>query len=143
MSRADTTRGDGAGDPPVKTEPPYKIGDLAAELHITTRAIRFYETKGLIAPRRVGGARTYSQRDRARLLLILRGKRLGFTLGEIGEYLDLYEADPNHARQIQHLLDKVDKSIDDLNQKRTDIEHTLRELKDVRDKCIRALEKRS
>src|SRR5207244_125075 len=72
----------------------YTIGELADELNVTTRAIRFYEAKGLIAPARRGVARSYSRRDRARLMLILRGKNLGFTLEEIAQYLMLYDADP-------------------------------------------------
>src|SRR5262245_42842132 len=72
----------------------YTIGGLAEELKLTTRAIRFYEAKGLIAPARRGVARSYSRRDRARLKLILRGKNLGFSLEEIAQYLKLYDADP-------------------------------------------------
>lgn len=71
----------------------YTVTELAAELGMTARAIRFYEDKGLITPQRAGTTRVYSSRDRARMILILRGKRLGFSLGTIREYLDLYDAD--------------------------------------------------
>src|SRR5215510_2708398 len=86
----------------------YTIGELAEELAVTTRAIRFYEAKGLIAPARRGVARSYSRRDRARLMLILRGKNLGFTLEEIARYLALYDADPTQMAQTQMLLARVE-----------------------------------
>ena len=75
-------------------EPLFTVGELAAELEVTPRALRFYEDRGLIQPRRAGQNRIYTRRDRARLILILRGKRLGFSLAEIKEWLDLYDADP-------------------------------------------------
>jgi DNA-binding transcriptional MerR regulator len=120
----------------------YSIGDLAGEFAISTRTIRFYEIKGLIAPRRVGANRVYSKRDRARLLLILRGKRLGFSLDEVAEYLNLYDADPNHIAQTRLLLQKVENAIADLEQKRQDIEKTLGELKEIRQLAIRKLKGR-
>ena len=86
----------------------YTIGELADELEVTTRAIRFYEAKGLIAPARRGVARSYSRRDRARLRLILRGKNLGFSLEEIAQYLTLYDADPTQITQTQMLLARVE-----------------------------------
>ena len=76
----------------------YSVAELAKELDITTRTLRFYEDRGLIAPQRVGTARIYSRRDRARMIMILRGKRLGFTLREIKDYLDLYDLDHNKRR---------------------------------------------
>ena len=79
------------------TERLYSIGELAQELEVTTRAIRFYEAKGLIAPVRRGVHRSYSRRDRARLRLILRGKNLGFTLEEVAQYLRLYERLTGHT----------------------------------------------
>jgi DNA-binding transcriptional MerR regulator len=110
----------------------YSIGDLAGEFAISTRAIRFYEIKGLINPRRVGANRVYTRRDRARLLLILRGKRLGFSLDEVAEYLNLYDADPHQMAQTRMLLQKVEMAIGDLEQKQQDIEKTLQELRDLR-----------
>ncbi|MBI1384867.1 MAG: MerR family transcriptional regulator [Rhizobiales bacterium] len=117
----------------------YSIGQLADDLSVTTRAIRFYESRGLLSPGRQSGARFYGRRDRARLMLILRGKRLGFTLEEIGEFLDLYDADPTQKLQLQHLLAKVDAAIADLGSKLADITRTLGELEDVRTKVVEAL----
>jgi DNA-binding transcriptional MerR regulator len=121
----------------------YSIGDLAGEFAISTRAIRFYEIKGLINPRRVGANRVYTRRDRARLQLILRGKRLGFSLDEVAEYLNLYDADPNQMAQTRLLLQKVETAITDLEQKRQDIEKTLSELQDLRRLAIAQLKGRA
>ncbi len=85
----------------------YTISDLSKEFEITTRTIRFYESRGLISPERIGTSRRYSRRDRARLILILRGRNLGFTVEDVGEYLALYDADPGQQAQTQLLLDKV------------------------------------
>src|SRR5487761_886183 len=84
----------------------YSIGDLAGEVGVSPRAIRFYEDQGLLAPCRIGGNRVYSGRDRARLQLILRGKRLGFALADIRELLDLYDVDRNHLEQLRATLIK-------------------------------------
>jgi DNA-binding transcriptional MerR regulator len=120
----------------------YTIGELAEELSVTTRAIRFYETKGLIAPARRGIARSYTRRDRARLRLILRGKNLGFTLEEIAQYLKLYDADPAQIAQTQMLLARVERAIDDLQTKRADLDRSLKELKDIRSQCTSHLKGR-
>ena len=117
----------------------YTIGELADELEVTTRAIRFYEAKGLIAPVRRGVQRSYSRRDRARLRLILRGKNLGFTLEVIAQYLQLYDADPAQIAQTQLLLVRVDDAIEHLQVKRADLDRTLRELKEIRGQCIEHL----
>ena len=117
----------------------YAIGELADEFEVTTRTIRFYESKGLIAPARRGVARAYSRRDRARLKLILRGKNLGFSLEVIAEYLKLYDADPAQIAQTQMLLGRVDQAIEDLQVKRTDLDRTLKELKDIRGQCVEHL----
>jgi DNA-binding transcriptional MerR regulator len=119
----------------------YTIGELADELQLTTRTIRFYEAKGLITPARRGAARCYGRRDRARLKLIMRGKNLGFSLEEIGHYLKLYDADPSQIAQTQLLLSRVEIAIVDLQDKRTDIERTLRDLKDIRAQCVAHLER--
>jgi DNA-binding transcriptional MerR regulator len=120
----------------------YTIGELAAELGVTTRTIRFYESKGLIAPARRGVARSYSRRDRGRLKLILRGKNLGFSLEAIAEYLKLYDADPAHIAQTQMLLNGVEEAIESLQTKRTDLDRTLKELRDIRVQCIEHLKKK-
>jgi DNA-binding transcriptional MerR regulator len=119
----------------------YTIGELASEFEITTRTIRFYESKGLIAPARRGVARAYSRRDRGRVKLILRGKNLGFSLDVIAEYLKLYDADPAQIAQTQMLLARVDQAIEDLLAKRADLERTLKELKDIRGQCVEHLKK--
>lgn len=129
----------GPGEDPDRL---YSIGDLADELAITTRAIRFYEAKGLIAPVRRGAQRSYSRRDRARLKLILRGKNLGFTLEEVAQYLKLYDADPSQIAQTQMLLTRVERAIEDLQAKRADIERTLKELKEIRAQCTEHLSAR-
>ena len=117
------------------------IGEIAKYHGITTRTIRFYEAKNLITPRRIGNARAYDRRDRARLSVILLGKRLGFSLEEISEYLDLYDADPTQETQWQHLLDKVEMAAKDLRQKQADITQTLNELKDMSEICMTELAK--
>ena len=118
------------------------IGELAQEFNITTRAIRFYEDKGLLAPGRVSGVRAYNRRDRARLILILRGKRLGFSLEDIAEYLALYDADPSQMAQLKHLENQVSTAIGKLEQQRTDLDLTIDELNEIRDKVIKALAER-
>jgi DNA-binding transcriptional MerR regulator len=120
----------------------HTIGELADEFSVTTRTIRFYESKGLISPSRRGVARAYSRRDRARLKLILRGKNLGFSLEEIAEYLKLYDADPAQIAQTQMLLSGVDRTIEDLQLKRADLDRTLKELRDIRAQCVEHLNKK-
>jgi DNA-binding transcriptional MerR regulator len=109
----------------------YAIADLAREFGISTRAIRFYESKGLLAPERVGGARIFRRRDRARLMLILRGKRLGFSLRDISEYLSLYDAHSQTA-QVALLVDKVDERLALLEGQLADLETTIAELREIR-----------
>ncbi len=123
-------------------EPLLSIRDLAREFAISTRTIRFYEAKGLLAPKRVGTNRAYSRRDRARLILILRGKRLGFSLDEVAEYLNLYDADPHQLAQTRLLLQKVEAAMGELEQKREDIEKILIELREIRQLAIRQLKQR-
>jgi DNA-binding transcriptional MerR regulator len=142
-SRAATTEPVSA--PPAHDEPAdtpdrvYTIGELAAVHGITTRTIRFYESKGLIRPARKGVARAYARRDRARLILILRGKNLGFSLEEIEKFLSLYDADPSHLAQTQMLMDMVDRQVSDLQEKKADIERILRDLKQIRAQCAEHL----
>jgi DNA-binding transcriptional MerR regulator len=109
----------------------FAIADLAAEFGISTRAIRFYETKGLIAPERVGATRVFRRRDRARLILILRGKRLGFSLRDISEYLSLYDAQSQTA-QTRLLIEKVDQRLALLEAQKADLETTITELREIR-----------
>jgi DNA-binding transcriptional MerR regulator len=109
----------------------FAIADLAAEFGISTRAIRFYEAKGLIAPERVGATRVFRRRDRARLILILRGKRLGFSLRDISEYLSLYDTHSQTA-QTRLLIDKVDQRLALLEAQKADLETTITELREIR-----------
>ena len=108
----------------------FAIADLAKEFDISTRAIRFYESKGLLAPERVGATRIFRRRDRARLILILRGKRLGFSLRDISDYLSLYDAD--RSQQVNLLAEKVDQRIALLERQRDDLETTISELREIR-----------
>ncbi|HSE77353.1 MAG TPA: MerR family DNA-binding transcriptional regulator [Alphaproteobacteria bacterium] len=126
----------------VKTaaaEASYSIADLAQEFEVTTRTIRFYEDEGLIAPARKGQRRVFSPRDRVRLRLILRGKRLGFSLGEIREIIDLYDAAPGEAGQLRHFLGKIKERRAALERQRADIAETLAELAQVEARCIEQL----
>lgn len=120
----------------------YTIGELAQEFEVTTRAIRFYEDQGLLSPARNGQARVYSIRDRVRLKLVLRGKRLGFSLGEIGGMLDLYDADPSEVGQLQYFVSKLDERRAQLNQQQQDIQITLKELDDIAAQCNALLVKK-
>jgi DNA-binding transcriptional MerR regulator len=109
----------------------YAIADLAREFGISTRAIRFYESKGLLAPERVGGTRVFRRRDRARLMLILRGKRLGFSLRDISEYLSLYDPQ-SHTAQVSLLIEMVDRRLGLLQRQMADLHTTLAELTEIR-----------
>ncbi|SFV26644.1 DNA-binding transcriptional regulator, MerR family [Devosia crocina] len=108
----------------------YSIADLAREFGISTRAIRFYESKGLISPERLGATRVFRRRDRARLILILRGKRLGFSLRDISDYLALYDAD--RSQQVNLLAEKVDERLQLLEQQLADLQTTIAELREIR-----------
>ena len=110
----------------------FAIADLAREFGISTRAIRFYETKGLLHPERVGSARVFRRRDRARLILILRGKRLGFSLRDISDYLSLYDADRTQRAQVNLLVEMVEKRMAMLEQQLGDLQTTLAELHEIK-----------
>lgn len=106
----------------------YSIGDLAREFDVTTRAIRFYEDQGLLAPRREGQRRIYTPRDRARLKLTLRGKRLGLTLSEIRELIDMYEPGRDERPQLARFLAVLAQHKSLLEQQQADIEAQLSEI---------------
>lgn len=109
----------------------YSVTELGKDLGVSARTIRLYEDKGLISPSRAGNNRIYTPRDRSRMVLILRGKRLGFKLREIKEYLDLYDVDPTHAKQLRLLLKSVHSRIARLEDQRVALDQTLAELRDV------------
>ena len=119
----------------------HSISDLARELGVTPRTIRYYEQRGLILPARAGATRVYSARDRARLILILRGKQLGFSLRDIAEYLDLYDADPFQRTQISTLLGKVRARIQALEGQFESLRLTLGELREIEALALGALER--
>ncbi|MFQ5775981.1 MAG: MerR family DNA-binding transcriptional regulator [Kiloniellaceae bacterium] len=118
----------------------YTIRELANEFGVTTRTIRFYEDEGLLAPLRDGRRRIYRPRDRTRLKLILRGRRLGFSLAEVKEIIDLYDAPPGEAGQLAFLLDRIAARRAGLEAKRRDIEASLRDLDAVAENCRKRLE---
>ena len=117
----------------------YSITELAEEFDITPRAIRFYETKNLLAPQRAGATRVYNYRDRARLMLVLRGKRLGFSLEDIKEYIDLYDADRSRTEQLAHLMLVGRRRIKELEQQLQDVQTTLQELRTIEQEAVDTL----
>jgi len=117
----------------------YSISELAKEFEVTPRAIRFYEDQGLLSPGRKGRRRVYGERDRVRLRLILRGKRLGFALSEVKEMFDLYDTSPGEEGQLQYLLDRIQQRRVLLEQQQKDIEAVLGEMKGVEKRCQKAL----
>jgi DNA-binding transcriptional MerR regulator len=106
----------------------FSIGDLAREFGVTLRTLRFYEDKRLLSPRRRGPVRLYSRRDRARLKLILLGKRVGFSLSQIKEMLDLYELKDGKARHLKAALARFSAHVEVLRHQKEDIEQAIREL---------------
>jgi DNA-binding transcriptional MerR regulator len=117
----------------------YSITELSKDLGITPRTIRFYEAKGLISPKRAGNTRVYTHRDRARMILILRGKQLGFSLSDIKEFLDLYDVDRTQAVQLRLLVSKVRQRIEQLEEQRLALELSLTELRAIERESIDAL----
>ncbi|HEY3715865.1 MAG TPA: MerR family DNA-binding transcriptional regulator [Jatrophihabitantaceae bacterium] len=114
----------------------WTVGELADDLGVTTRTLRFYEAEGLISPRRSGANRIYDARDRTRLKLILRGKRFGMTLAEIREIVNMYDgAASSERRQLEKLLGRLDDIAADLRARQADLRRTLGEVSDVADQC--------
>ena len=117
------------------TEPTWTITQLADDHDVTLRTLRHYEDVGLLTPERRGTTRVFHQRDRIRLRLILRGKRLGFTLPQIATIVDMYDDQPGEAGQLRYLLAQIEVRRDELAQRRRDIDDTLRELVEVETRC--------
>lgn len=117
----------------------FTISELAREFGVTTRTIRHYEDQGLLCPRREGMARIFSHRDRVRLKLALRGKRLGFSLNEIRELFELYDLAHDERRQLEEFLAKLEKRRAMLEQQREDIEVMLNEVSFFAGQCRRLL----
>ena len=121
------------------TQEQFSISQLSQEFDVTTRAIRFYEDEGLLEPRRQGRQRVYSSRDRVRLKLILRGKRLGFSLSEIGDIIDMYDSEPGEVGQLQYFIEKISVRRKTLKQQRDDIDVTLKELDSIEKQCRKSI----
>ncbi len=109
----------------------FTVTGLAAELGVTARTLRFYEDRGLISPQRLGPNRVYSPRDRARMILILRGKQLGFSIREIAEFLDLYDVDPSGTEQLRTLQRAVAQRIAKLELQLAAVTETLADLRNL------------
>jgi DNA-binding transcriptional MerR regulator len=122
-------------DDDVNDGPTWSITSLAEEFGVTLRTIRHYEDVGLITPGRRGTTRVFHARDRIRLRLILRGKRLGFSLPEIRTIVNMYDEQPGEAGQLQYLLDQIEVRRRELTQMRRDIDDTMAELDVVAERC--------
>lgn len=119
----------------------YKISDLAKEFDITTRTIRFYEDKGLLSPTRSGQTRIYSSADRTNLKLILRGKRLGFSLDQSREIIEMYDPSQNNTEQLTTLISNIRHKRDQLERQLHDIEVMQLDLQESEERCLEALQK--
>ena len=117
----------------------YSISELAREFNVTTRTIRFYEDQGLLSPAREGTNRVFSSRDRVRLKLALRGKRLGFSLAEIRELFELYDVSRDERKQLEEFLARLDRRRAHLEQQREDIEVMLNEIGFFANQCRKLL----
>ena len=124
------------GDEPLKS-----IAEAAEALSVTQRTLRFYEDKGLIAPQRVGTMRAYSKREMGRMQLILRGKRLGFSIREIGEFLSLYDDKSGAVGQMRHLQMRINQRLSELQEQHSAIEQTIRELKQMEGEAQERIER--
>ena len=125
--------------PRMKSQNTYSISDLATEFDVTTRTIRFYEEKGLLTPTRNGNNRIYDTADRVKLKLILRGKRLGLTLDESRDIIDMYDPAHGNVDQLQKLIAKFRDKRAQLEQQYHDLELMLLDLRDAEEKCLEAL----
>jgi DNA-binding transcriptional MerR regulator len=125
-------------------DPRWTVGELADELGVTTRTLRFYEAEGLISPARSGGMRVYGPRERGRLKLILRGRRLGMSLQECREIVDMYDGAASSERaQLEVLLARLEEIAGELRARQADLRRTLAEVGEVADRCRRRLDELS
>ena len=121
----------------------YSISQLAQEFDVTTRTIRFYEDQGLLEPQRDGQRRIYTRRDRVRLMLILRGKRIGLSLLEIRELFDLYDAASNDEPQLREFIRILSRKEQQLQEQLDDIRVVMGEISQIRSQCEKALDKQA
>ncbi len=123
----------------------YEIGALATELGISTRTIRFYEEKGIVSPQREGTSRIFGKRDRARLILALRGKKFGFSLDEVKEYLELYNIEDGKIsdKQLDYLVNGISQALSRLEERKEYIELTIAELNEIQELAVAERKKNS
>lgn len=117
----------------------YSITEMTREFDISTRTLRFYEDEGLIHPERRGRTRLYRTADRHLIAQILRGRRIGFTIAEIREIIQVYNEPPGEAGQLKLLIKKVEEKRDGLRQRRKDIDETIGELDNIEESCLNRL----
>ncbi|MFT5574750.1 MAG: DNA-binding transcriptional MerR regulator [Bermanella sp.] len=122
-----------------KRKKSFSISELAKEFGITTRAIRFYEEKGLLQPERNGQSRIYSAADRVKLILILRGKRLGLLLEESRDIIEMYAPNQDNSHQLQKLIDKIREKRIQLKDQLNDLNTMMQELEEAETRCLGAL----
>ena len=117
----------------------YSISELAHEFDVTPRTIRYYEDEGLLTPQREGQTRIYSHRDKIRLKLTLRGKRLGFSLAEIRELFDMYDTDKSSKTQLHSMIQLIEAKRGALRQQLEDIQMVMAELEAAEQRCVNSL----
>jgi len=133
-------QGEPAATPGKAVQQTWTISELAREFGITPRTIRFYEDQGIVSPAREGRNRVYHPRDRTRLKLALRGKRMGFQLAEILDLINMYDASPDNTdAQLQHYVEVLERHRTTLEQQRRDLEQTLREINEQLAHCRQLL----
>ncbi len=113
----------------------FSISELGKEFGITARAMRFYEDKGLLSPRRCGQRRIYSRADRTRLILVMRGRRLGWPLDEIRAVIDMYDTSEGELKQLEYTCEKIAERRQRLLQQQRDIESSLRDMLEIEQRC--------
>lgn len=133
MNMLDNSKVASESDASQEDEKLYRIGQMAKQFGVTLRALRFYEDKGLIAPKRVGSTRLYSHRDRARLKLILLGRKIGFSLRDVKQMMDLYDPRGSNIRQMKVTLEKSERQLERLTAQRASLDSAIDELSNAMD----------